>query len=59
MALFVVRKDPSLTEAAVIAHMRESLTGYKVPKFVYFRDSLPKSNVGKIIRRELRDQVSR
>ena len=59
VALFVVRKDPSLTEAAVIAHMRESLTGYKVPKFVYFRDSLPKSNVGKIIRRELRDEVQR
>ena len=57
VALFVVRKDPSLTEAALIAHMRESLTGYKVPKFVYFRDSLPKSNVGKIIRRALRDEL--
>jgi long-chain acyl-CoA synthetase len=59
VALFVVRKDPSLTEAAVIAHMRASLTGYKVPKFVYFRDSLPKSNVGKIIRRALREELSR
>lgn len=58
VALFVVRKDPALTEAALIAFMRESLTGYKVPKFVYFRDSLPKSNVGKIIRRTLRDEVS-
>ncbi len=57
VALFVVRKDPALTEADVIAHMRESLTGYKVPKFVYFRDSLPKSNVGKIIRRSLRDEL--
>ena len=57
VALFVVRKDPSLTEAALIAHMRESLTGYKVPKYVYFRDSLPKSNVGKIIRRQLRDEL--
>ncbi len=55
VALFVVRKDPSLTEDALISFMRESLTGYKVPKHVYFRDSLPKSNVGKIIRRELRD----
>lgn len=59
VALFVVRKDPALTEAAVIAHMRESLTGYKVPKVVYFRDSLPKSNVGKIIRRELKDELRR
>lgn len=57
VVLFVVRKDPSLTEAALIAHMRESLTGYKVPKYVYFRDSLPKSNVGKIIRRALRDEL--
>ncbi|MFZ9993292.1 MAG: AMP-binding protein [Steroidobacteraceae bacterium] len=55
VALFVVRKDPSIDEQAVIAHCRESLTGYKVPKFVYFRDELPKTNVGKILRRELRD----
>jgi len=57
VALFVVRKDPSLTEAAVIAHCRESLTGYKTPKHVYFRDELPKSNVGKILRRALRDEL--
>ncbi|MBK6597195.1 MAG: AMP-binding protein [Proteobacteria bacterium] len=57
VALFVVRKDPTLTEAAVIAHCRESLTGYKAPKHVYFRDELPKSNVGKILRRALRDQL--
>lgn len=50
----VVRKDPSLTAEAIIAHCRASLTGYKVPRQVEFRDSLPKSPVGKILRRELR-----
>jgi long-chain acyl-CoA synthetase len=50
----VVRKDPSLTAEAVIAHCRANLTGYKVPRQVEFRDSLPKSPVGKILRRELR-----
>ena len=54
--VFVVRKDPALTAEAVIAHCRESLTGYKVPHKVEFRDELPKSNVGKILRRELRGQ---
>ncbi len=53
--LFVVRKDPSLTAEALIAHCREELTGYKVPKRIEFRDELPKSNVGKILRRELRN----
>ena len=53
--IFVVRKDPSLSAEALIAHCREGLTGYKVPKFVEFRDELPKSNVGKILRRVLRD----
>ena len=53
--IFVVRKDPSLTAEALIAHCREGLTGYKVPRFVEFRDELPKSNVGKILRRVLRD----
>ncbi|MFO1320021.1 MAG: AMP-binding protein [Burkholderiales bacterium] len=51
---FVVRKDPALTAEAVIAHCRSNLTGYKVPKHVEFRDALPKSPVGKILRRELR-----
>ena len=51
---FVVRKDHSLTEAAVIAHCKTVLTGYKIPRQVEFRDSLPKSPVGKILRRELR-----
>jgi long-chain acyl-CoA synthetase len=54
--VFVVRKDPALTAEAVIAHCRESLTGYKVPHKVEFREELPKSNVGKILRRELRDK---
>ncbi len=53
--VFVVRKDPSLTEKAVVEHCREQLTGYKVPKVVEFRDELPKTNVGKILRRALRD----
>jgi long-chain acyl-CoA synthetase len=53
--VFVVRKDPNLTIEALIAHCREGLTGYKVPRFVEFRDDLPKSNVGKILRRALRD----
>lgn len=54
--LFVVRKDPALTAEELIAHCHKYLTGYKVPKFVEFRSELPKSNVGKILRRELRDE---
>ena len=53
--IFVVRKDPKLTEADLRAHCKDNLTGYKQPRYIEFRDSLPKSNVGKIIRRELRD----
>ena len=53
--LFVVRADDSLTEEAILAHCRKNLTGYKVPKAIEFRDELPKSNVGKILRRALRD----
>ena len=53
--VFVVRKDPALTAEALIAYCRENLTGYKVPHRVEFRDELPKSNVGKILRRELRE----
>ena len=53
--LFVVKKDTALTVDTVKAYCRENLTGYKNPKAVVFRDSLPKSNVGKILRRELRD----
>ncbi|MFC5439695.1 AMP-binding protein [Rhodanobacter ginsenosidimutans] len=54
--LFVVRKDPNLTIEALKAFCRENLTGYKRPKLIEFRDALPKSNVGKILRRELRDE---
>ncbi|PTM97566.1 long-chain-fatty-acid--CoA ligase [Mycoplana dimorpha] len=52
--LFVVRNDPNLTEADVRAHCRANLTNYKRPRHVEFRDELPKSNVGKILRKELR-----
>ncbi|HEY0963857.1 MAG TPA: AMP-binding protein [Pseudomonadales bacterium] len=54
IALFVVRRNPTLTEASVLAWCREGLAPYKVPKVVEFRDSLPKSAVGKVLRRELR-----
>jgi len=52
--LFAVRKDDSLSKDDVIAHCRASLTNYKVPKHIEFREELPKTNVGKILRRELR-----
>jgi len=54
--LFVVKKDPNLTEDDVRAWCAENLTNYKRPKYIEFRDDLPKSNVGKILRRELRDE---
>ncbi|CNH48011.1 long-chain-fatty-acid--CoA ligase [Yersinia thracica] len=54
--LFVVKKDTTLTQEELLTHCRRYLTGYKVPKIVEFRDELPKSNVGKILRRELRDE---
>ena len=53
--IFVVRTDEALTEQDIIDHCRENLTGYKRPKMVEFRDELPKTNVGKILRRELRE----
>ncbi|WP_017445460.1 long-chain-fatty-acid--CoA ligase [Gayadomonas joobiniege] len=53
--VFIVAKDASLNKEEIINHCRENLTGYKVPKAVEFRDELPKTNVGKILRRELRD----
>ena len=55
--VFIVRKDAALTEEAVLAHCRENLTGYKMPRFVEFRQELPKTNVGKILRRVLRDET--
>ena len=54
--LFVVKKDPALTERDVMEYCKGHLTGYKKPKYVEFRSDLPKTNVGKILRRELRDE---
>jgi long-chain acyl-CoA synthetase len=54
--LFVVRSDPGLSENDVMNYCRDNLTGYKVPKSIEFRDELPKTNVGKILRRALRDE---
>jgi long-chain acyl-CoA synthetase len=53
---FLVKKDPNLTAEDVIKFCRERLTAYKVPKLIEFRKDLPKTNVGKILRRELRDE---
>ncbi|WP_157032530.1 long-chain-fatty-acid--CoA ligase FadD [Erwinia typographi] len=53
----VVKKDASLTKDELIAHCKKHLTGYKIPKIVEFREELPKTNVGKILRRELRDEA--
>jgi len=57
--LYVVKRDESITEDAIIEHCRENLTGYKVPSEVEFRDELPKTNVGKVLRRALRDEEKR
>ena len=54
--LFVVKKDPSLTEESLLIHLKAGLTGYKLPRTIVFKDELPKSPVGKILRRELRDK---
>jgi long-chain acyl-CoA synthetase len=54
--LFVVRKDPALTEDQLFAYCKEQFTGYKRPKYIEFREQLPKTDVGKILRRMLRDQ---
>ena len=53
--IVVVKKDPALTAEMLKQHCRDNLTGYKVPKYIEFRDALPKTNVGKILRRELRE----
>jgi long-chain acyl-CoA synthetase len=57
--LFVVKKDPALSAEDVMKHCREHLTGYKCPREIEFRKDLPKTNVGKILRRELRDEAKR
>ena len=56
--LVIVKKDPALTAEDVKAHARRELTGYKQPRYIEFRDELPKTNVGKILRRELRDEAA-
>ncbi|MGC2518871.1 MAG: long-chain-fatty-acid--CoA ligase [Burkholderiales bacterium] len=56
LKLFVVKKDPALTEADIRRHCEQNLTGYKRPKTIEFRNELPKTNVGKILRRALRDE---
>jgi long-chain acyl-CoA synthetase len=59
VALFVVRKDPQLTEQSIKDYAHKFLTGYKRPQGIYFRDELPKTNVGKILRRALRDELTK
>jgi long-chain acyl-CoA synthetase len=54
--LYVVRKDKGLSKEELIEYCRDQLTGYKRPKYIEFRETLPKTNVGKILRRELRDE---
>jgi long-chain acyl-CoA synthetase len=56
---FVVKKDPALTEDAIRTHCRKTLTAYKIPRLVVFRADLPKSNVGKVLRKDLRDDAMR
>jgi long-chain acyl-CoA synthetase len=57
--LFVVKKDPALTEAELTAFCATELTGYKRPRHIEFRAELPKTNVGKILRRALRESADR
>ncbi len=59
VALFVVRKDPALTAEAVLEHCAKHLTGYKLPKRIEFREQLPKSAIGKILRRQLKEEAAR
>jgi long-chain acyl-CoA synthetase len=59
VAAYVVKADPSLSEADIRDWCRERLTGYKVPRHVGFRETLPKSNVGKVLRRVLKEEIER
>ncbi len=52
--IFVVKADPTLTKQELLSHCKSRLTGYKIPKLIEFREDLPKTNVGKILRRELK-----
>jgi long-chain acyl-CoA synthetase len=58
VALFVVKKDPALTAEALMEHCLKYLTGYKMPRHIYFRTELPKTNVGKILRKDLRNELA-
>jgi long-chain acyl-CoA synthetase len=55
--MVIVRKDPALTKESVIEYCKENLTGYKHPRIIEFRDALPKTPIGKVLRRELRDSA--
>jgi long-chain acyl-CoA synthetase len=57
--IFIVKKDPNLEASTIKAYCKENLAGYKVPKHIEFREELPKSNVGKILRRMLKDEVAK
>jgi long-chain acyl-CoA synthetase len=57
VAAYVVRKDPNLTVEHIRTHARDNLTPYKIPRIIEFRETLPKTNVGKVLRRALRDEV--
>jgi long-chain acyl-CoA synthetase len=57
--LIIVRRDPELTQEEIISYCRTQLTSYKLPRHIEFRDSLPKTPIGKILRRELRDELKR
>jgi long-chain acyl-CoA synthetase len=59
VALFVVRKDPALTAEALLAHCAKHLTGYKLPKRIEFREQLPKTPIGKILHRQLKEEAAR
>jgi long-chain acyl-CoA synthetase len=59
VVLYVAKKDPALTERALLDYCAQHLTNYKRPKHVIFRQELPKTNVGKVLRRELRDDAVR
>jgi long-chain acyl-CoA synthetase len=58
VVLFVAKKDPALTEQELAKFLAEQLTGYKRPRHIVFRQELPKTNVGKVLRRELRDAAA-
>ena len=58
VALFIVKKDLALTAESIMEHCKKYLTGYKLPRHIYFRSELPKTNVGKILRRALRDELA-